>query len=133
MSQHPNTTKSPKLLRFCVFYVTLHFCSFKTIFSKKKKKSVHLTEDIRQAITGPGRNRWSMLRASSSRPHVPIPPNLISEALFPVAQMALRTPKTIHLRRIKNPRPHLASSGRVAEEAYRMGGNCGLAKGESER
>lgn len=34
-----------------------------------------------------------MLRASSSRPHVPTPPNLISEALFPVAQMAPRTPK----------------------------------------
>lgn len=40
MSQHPNTTKSPKLLRFCVFYVTLHFCAFKTIlFSKKKNLS----------------------------------------------------------------------------------------------
>lgn len=91
MSQHPITIKSPELLRFfCVFYVTLNFCAFNFFFFKK---FVHLTEDIRQAITDARRNRWSMLRASSSRPHVPIPPNLISEALFPVAQMALRTPK----------------------------------------
>lgn len=98
-------------------------------FNFNFKKAVNLTEDIRQATAGPRRNRWSVLRASSSRPHVPIPPNLISEALFPVAQMALRTPKTIHLRRIKSPRPHLASSGmvwqRLREEAGRVGGGGG--------
>lgn len=63
------------------------------IFALKKKKYVNLTVDIGQAIAGPRRNRWPVLRASSSRPHVPTPPNLISEALFPVAQMAPRTPK----------------------------------------
>lgn len=61
-----------------------------------------------------------MLRASSSRPHVPIPPNLISEAFISGGPDGSTHAKTIHLRRIKNPRPHLASSGMVAE-AYRMG------------
>lgn len=38
-------------------------------------------------------NRWSVLRAPSSRPHDPFPPNLLSETLFPVPHMALQTPE----------------------------------------
>lgn len=40
----------------------------------------------------PSANRWSVLRAPSSRPHDSLLPHLVSETLFPVPQMALHRP-----------------------------------------
>lgn len=112
MRQYPTTIKSQNLFRFFSGegFVTFHLSYLK----KEKEKYVHPMKRPDRAKLVHSANRWSVLHASSSPPHDPIPPNLISETLFPVAQMALQMPEGV-APEVLRTLPHLAYGKMMVE------------------